>query len=97
MRQVVGVACITVTACSRSNLCSSRASAACSAVAITICAPHIRGNSSSRIEMSKEVVVTAKWMSDPAIAGFSSIDNRKLTSARRGIITPLGFPVEPEV
>ena len=47
--------------------------------------------------MSKEVVVTAKWVSEAAMPGASAMDKRKLTSARRGIMTPLGFPVEPEV
>ena len=97
MRQVVGVACIAVTACSVSSFLSSRPSAACSAVAMTIWAPHTKGRRNSRIEISNEVVVTARSVSEAAIPGVSAMDRRKLTSARRGIMTPLGFPVEPEV
>ncbi len=47
--------------------------------------------------MSKEAVVTASSLSDADIPGVSAIDTRKLTRARRWIMTPFGLPVEPEV
>ena len=49
------------------------------------------------MEISKELGVTESSMSEASMPGVSAMDRRKLTSARRGIMTPLGFPVEPEV
>ena len=47
--------------------------------------------------MSKDSVVTASRVSWLVIPGRSLIECKKLESALRGIWTPLGLPVEPEV
>ena len=47
--------------------------------------------------MSNDNVVMASKESFAVIPGSRCIEARKLTSARCGICTPLGLPVEPEV
>ena len=59
MRQVVGVACITVALLALSCAMSGRASAAVSREAITTLAPLISGRNNSSAAISNEIVVTA--------------------------------------
>ncbi len=96
-RQVAGVACITVAPQCFNRDESRNPSAATSLPAMTTRAPVIRGRNSSRPAMSNDRVVTASNVSPAFSPGSRCIDRRKLTSARFGMRTPLGLPVEPEV
>ena len=72
-------------------------SAATSRLAITSVAPTHNGRNSSRAAMSKESVVTATSASVASSPGFLRMEESRLTTAWWGIVTPLGFPVDPEV
>ena len=63
----------------------------------TTVAPLISGTYSSRAAMSKESVVTASTTSCAFKPGSRAIDCKKFATARCGIITPLGWPVDPDV
>ena len=97
IRQVVGVACMAVAPDSRIKAASAAGSAAVSADAITTRAPVTSGRYSSSPAMSNDSVVTATRRSSAVSPGRWAIVVRKLTSARCGIWTPFGRPVEPEV
>jgi hypothetical protein len=60
-------------------------------------APTIRGRNSSSPAMSKDRVVTDTRMSWSVSPGLCRMEMRKFTTARWGICTPLGRPVDPEV
>jgi hypothetical protein len=47
--------------------------------------------------MSNESVVIASMTSEQCNPGCFAIDDKKFTTARCGISTPFGSPVEPEV
>ncbi|CUI68042.1 Uncharacterised protein [Achromobacter xylosoxidans] len=95
--QVVGVACIMVTAWRRIRSSSVWPSRLSCWRAITTLAPLISGRNSSSAAMSKEIVVTASRLSPASQPGAARIDSRKLPSAPWVTSTPLGLPVDPEV
>ena len=95
--QVVGVACSTVTPCCTNCSANRFPSIAVSARPITTFAPTLKGSHNSSPAMSKESVVTASSVSALLSPGSRLMLVRKLTNARCGICTPLGWPVEPEV
>ncbi len=97
IRHVVGVACMAVAPDSRIRAASAAGSAAVAADASTTWAPVISGRYSSSPAMSNERVVTATRRSSAVSPGRCAIVVRKLTTARCGICTPFGCPVEPEV
>ena len=79
--QVLGVACITVAwhrVSSSAKACPSRAF---SLLAITVCAPTIRGSHNSNPAMSKHKVVIASHLSCAAKPGVWLMDSRKFTMA----------------
>ncbi len=92
-----GVACMTVAPEEASRAARSPASDAAAREATTTRAPTASGRSSSSAAMSKESVVTASRTSAGDRPGRARMECRKLTSARCGTTTPLGFPVDPEV
>ncbi|SPT57632.1 Uncharacterised protein [Actinomadura madurae] len=63
----------------------------------TIVAPLISGANSSSAAMSNAIVVTATSRSPGVSLSWAFVAIRKFVSARCGIATPLGRPVEPEV
>ncbi|MFT3764373.1 MAG: hypothetical protein QM820_02450 [Minicystis sp.] len=96
-RNVVGVACSTVMRPASIRAASARPSTAVSRLAISTCAPVVSGNHSSRPAMSNERLVTASTQSDASRPGSRAIEARKFTTARCGMATPFGLPVDPEV
>ena len=96
-RHVAGVACITVAPSVSSSVCSWRPSVTSSRVATTTRAPTMSGRYISSPEMSNDSVVTETSTSAGVSPGCCAMVLRKLTTARCGIWTPLGRPVEPEV
>ena len=97
MRQVEGVACITLMARAWINSDRARPSMISPRVAITTQAPLVIGSSSSSTAMSNESVVTASRRSSAASPGSRRMLERKFATARCGTQTPFGLPVEPEV
>ncbi len=65
--------------------------------AISTRAPTVSGRKISSPAMSNERLVTATRQSLASRPGLVFIEARKLVSARWGISTPLGVPVDPEV
>ena len=97
MRQVIGVACITVALLSCKSWRNARPSRAMSRPAMTAREPAISGRKISSPAISKENVVTATRVSLADNPGSRAMDWRKFTSERCSICTPLGRPVEPDV
>ena len=98
IRQVVGVACITVAPLRSSSSASRRGSAA------RLCARDhdARPDEERQVELEPGDVERERRDRDEASScasrpGRSAIVLRKFTSARCGIWTPFGFPVEPDV
>jgi hypothetical protein len=94
---VAGVAWRTPAPEARSRAARSTPSVASSRLASSTQPPVRRGRKISSPAMSKASEVTASSRSPGATPGERRIDPRKLTNARKGIPTPLGRPVEPEV
>ena len=90
MRQVVGVACMTVAPEESIRAARARPWRATSRGAITTRAPTSRGRKSSRAAMSKESEVAASRTSPPATPRRSRMAARRLTRARWGIGDALG-------
>ena len=90
MRQVAGVACITVAPEVVIKSFKSRPSIMASRGAMTTRAPQINGRKNSRPEMSNDNVVTERKMSSAVNPGSRRIEQRKFVSARCSICTPLG-------
>src|SRR5207244_9227367 len=89
MRQVAGVACITVAPEVAIKSFKSRPSIVASRGAITTLAPQINGRKSSKPEISNDNVVTERRMSDAVIPGSRRIELRKFVNPRCSICTPL--------
>ena len=82
MRQVAGVACITVAPQLAINFAKRGPSTVTSRGAITTLAPVIKGRKISKPAISKDKVVMAKKTSSSRRPGSQRIEQRKLTSDR---------------
>ena len=80
---------------SKSRLCISPS------VAITTVMPFVRGINSSIIETSNVIAASARATDDlsvnPSVSWFFGFAFTKFDKFPCSIITPLGFPVEPDV
>jgi hypothetical protein len=97
IRQVAGVACITVAPELASRAPRRMPSAAVSRLASSTRPPTASGRNSSSTAMSNDRVVTATRVSAEDSPGWRAMLARKLAAARWGTPTPFGRPVEPEV
>ena len=97
IRQVAGVACMTVASTASSNAASATPSAMVARSASAMRAPTVSGSISSSNAISNDSVVIAHSVSSARRPGSRAIEARKLTAARCGMRTPLGRPVEPDV
>src|SRR5256884_4519624 len=90
MRQVAGVACITVAPEAAMKSFKSRPSIVASRGAITTLAPQINGRKSSKPEISNDSVVTGRRMADTVIPGSRRGEQRNVVNARISIFAPFG-------
>src|SRR6185369_10277900 len=97
IRQLTGVACITVAPLFSIAARKLSPSEAISRVTISTLAPVISGRKSSCPDMSKDRVVIPIITSSLVTTGTCPIKERKLTTHRYSHCTPLGLPVEPGV
>ncbi|OIQ69933.1 hypothetical protein GALL_484600 [mine drainage metagenome] len=97
MSHSVGVACIMVMSPRSSRSINAKPSRTSSEDAISTRAPVTSGRNSSSTAMSNMTVVTDRMLSLAPMPGARAMLVRKLTTARCGIVTPFGVPVEPEV
>ena len=97
IRQVAGVACMTVALEVERVRAKATPSRAVSRLANSIRAPVIKGKNNSSPAMSNASVVTASSTSSSVRPGSCAIEHKKFVNARCSISTPLGRPVEPEV
>jgi hypothetical protein len=97
MRSVAGVACMMLMRACSIRLASASPSAVVSLGATTTQAPHTSGRNISSTAMSNARVVMASMVSAEVNPGLRCIEASMLVTARCGISTPFGSPVEPEV
>ena len=92
-----GTTCMTVTRCACICRTSAEGSRWLPGSASTMQAPQNSGASSSHTEASAEMPVFCSTRSDASKPKVASIQYMWLQMAACSIITPLGWPVEPEV
>jgi hypothetical protein len=97
MRKVEGVAWRAVIPALSRRSRSWAPSTAAAAEASSSEAPRVSGSHSSRPAMSKDRLVTASRRSARVSPGWRAMASRKLITARWGMATAFGRPVEPEV
>ncbi|GAA3214906.1 hypothetical protein GCM10010532_041610 [Dactylosporangium siamense] len=97
IRQVAGVACMTVARTRPSSAARAWGERAVARSAIAVRPPVTSGRNSSSQAMSKPAVVTASSVSCSPRPGSPAMETRKLVRFSWETTTPLGRPVEPDV